>query len=173
MPSSLFDHLRDMHEHMAWADAVWFDTWGKSGFGEDEDLRQRWRHISDVHNAFLMVVRGEEVTFASDAPLPGFQELQVRTRALHEAYKALFAHLLPEELGREVLIPWFPGPPCLITLDEALTQVAMHSQHHRGQLMSRLKALGGKPRNVDYIIWAWKKRPEGIWADVPVPERHA
>ena len=30
--------------------------------------------------------------------------------------------------------------------------------------MTRLKALGGKPQNVDYIIWAWKKRPEGVWA---------
>ena len=29
--------------------------------------------------------------------------------------------------------------------------------------MTRLKALGGKPQNVDYIIWAWKDRPEGRW----------
>ena len=67
-------------------------------------------------------------------------------------------------LGRQVVIPWFAGPPCRITVDEALTQVAMHTQHHRGQLMTRLKALGGRPLNVDYIIWAWKQRPEGRWA---------
>jgi uncharacterized damage-inducible protein DinB len=50
-----------------------------------------------------------------------------------------------------------------VTVAEALTQVAMHTQHHRGQLMTRLKALGGQPQNVDYIIWAWKNRPEGRW----------
>lgn len=164
MPSSLIDHLRDMHDHMAWADAVWFEAWGRSAFQEDEDLCQRVRHMIDVQGAFLTVLRGEEVAFGTEAPLPGFQALRERTRALHGDFQAFFASLVPEELEREVVIPWFPGPPCLVTLDEALTQVAMHSQHHRGQLMARLKALGGKPRNVDYIIWAWKKRPEGVWA---------
>jgi uncharacterized damage-inducible protein DinB len=52
-----------------------------------------------------------------------------------------------------------------VTVAEALTQVAMHTQHHRGQSMTRLRNLGGKPRNVDYIIWAWKQRPEGRWDD--------
>jgi uncharacterized damage-inducible protein DinB len=165
MPSSLFDHLQDMHDHMAWADAVWFDAWGKSGYREDEDLRQRMRHMADVQGAFLAVLRGEPVTFDSGGdPLPGFEALRARIRGHHEDYRALFKAMPPEGLGREVVIPWFPGPPCVITVDEALTQVAMHTQHHRGQLMTRLKHLGGKPLNVDYIIWTWKKRPEGRWA---------
>jgi len=29
--------------------------------------------------------------------------------------------------------------------------------------MTRLKALGIAPKNVDYIIWLWKQRPEGRW----------
>ena len=103
------------------------------------------------------------MTFGSEPPLPGFAALRARTRGCHEDYRAFFAKADPEGLARQVVVPWFPGPPCLITLDEALTQVAMHTQHHRGQLMARLKALGGKPQNVDYIIWAWKKRPEGRW----------
>ncbi len=163
MPSTLFEHLQDMHEHMAWADAVWFEAWGKSGFQDDEDLRQRMRHMADVQGAFLMVLNGGEV-FGTDGPLPDYTELRRRTRANHEAYRAFFRDQDADGLGREVLIPWFPGPPCHVTVDEALTQVAMHTQHHRGQLMTRLKALGGKPLNVDYIIWAWKKRPEGRWA---------
>ena len=54
---------------------------------------------------------------------------------------------------------WFPDPPCIITVAEALVQVAMHSQHHRGQLMTRLKDFGGEPKNVDWIIWLWKQKP--------------
>ena len=163
MPSTLLDHLRDMHDHMAWADAVWFDTWGRSGFQDDEDLRQRVQHMALTQSAFLMVLRDEPVTFDLDEPLPAFDALRARTRENHGAFQAFFRDLPAGGLGRDVLIPWFPGPPCHITVDEALTQVAMHTQHHRGQLMSRLKALGGKPQNVDYIIWAWKKRPEGRW----------
>ena len=33
----------------------------------------------------------------------------------------------------------------------ALVQVAMHSQHHRGQCMTRLKDFGCEPKNVDWM----------------------
>lgn len=163
MPSTLLEHLKDMHDHMAWADAVWFDTWGRSEHREDEDLRSRVRHMADTEQAFLQVLNGEPCAFEREAPLPDFQALRIRTQANHVAFQAFLRGLAPEGLGRQVHIPWFPGPPCRVTVDEALTQVAMHAQHHRGQLMTRLKHLGGKPMNVDYIIWSWKQRPAGRW----------
>ena len=163
MPSTLLDHLRDLHDHMAWADAVWFECWRKSGFTDDEDLRQRVAHMADTEAAFLKVLLGEPVTFAEDRPLPGCDALAARTRENHGAFKAMLGDLTAEGLGRDLVIPWFPGSTCHITVDEALTQVTLHAQHHRGQLMTRLKALGGRPQNVDYIIWAWKNRPEGRW----------
>ena len=164
MSNPLFEHLHDMLNHMAWADAMWFHTWSKSGFQDDDDLLQRMQHTADVQGAFLMVLRGEQVSFPGDRPTPDYAALRTLTRANHAAFSALFATLTPADLTRKVPIPWFPGPPCLITVAEVLTQVAMHTQHHRGQLMTRLKDLGGKAQNVDYIIWAWKQRPEGIWA---------
>ena len=39
----------------------------------------------------------------------------------------------------------------------------MHSQHHRGQCMTRLKDFGGEPKNVDWIIWLWKQKPPARW----------
>lgn len=166
MPASLnplFDHLRDMFRHMAWADAVWFQTWSKSGFQEDPDLLQRMQHTADVQGAFLMVLRGEEVLFPGEPPVPEFHRLRELTRGNHAAFDAMFRAMDPDTILQTVLVPWFPGPPCHVTVAEALTQVAMHTQHHRGQFMTRLKALGGKPQNVDFIIWAWKQRPEGRW----------
>jgi len=161
--SPLFDHLQDMLRHMAWADAVWFHTWDRSGLQDDPDLLQRMQHTADVQGAFLMVLRGQAVAFPGDRPTPGFAALRALTRSNHEAFAGFLAELAPDALARTVLVPWFPGPPCHVTVTEALTQVAMHTQHHRGQLMTRLKALGGKPQNVDYILWAWKQRPEGRW----------
>jgi uncharacterized damage-inducible protein DinB len=46
---------------------------------------------------------------------------------------------------------------------QALVQAAMHTQHHRGQCMTRLKDFGGEPVNVDWIIWLWKQKPEAQW----------
>ena len=69
----------------------------------------------------------------------------------------------PNVLSRTVQIVWFPDPPCVITVAEALVQVAMHTQHHRGQCMTRLKDFGGEPKNVDWIIWLWKQKPAARW----------
>ncbi len=52
----------------------------------------------------------------------------------------------------------------MITTAEALVQAAMHGQHHRGQCMTRLKDFGGEPKNVDWIIWLWKQKPQGLWS---------
>ena len=73
------------------------------------------------------------------------------------------AALEPEALSRTLHVPWFPDPPCVLTTAEALVQVAMHTQHHRGQCMTRLKDFGGEPKNVDWIIWLWKGKPAGRW----------
>jgi hypothetical protein len=29
--------------------------------------------------------------------------------------------------------------------------------------MTRLKDFGGEPKNVDWIIWLWKQKPQGRW----------
>lgn len=162
-PHPLFEHLRALHRHMAWADGVWFGAWLESGLQDDPDLLQRARHCTDVQAAFLMMLRHQPVTFPADPPRPDFHQLRALTQDNHRAYAALFTALGPADLGQLVQVPWFPGPPCFVPVADALTQVAMHSQHHRGQMMTRLRDLGGKPRNVDYIIWAWKDRPEASW----------
>jgi uncharacterized damage-inducible protein DinB len=54
----------------------------------------------------------------------------------------------------------FPGyPQFRLTVIDALMQAVMHSQHHRGQAAARLRALGGEPPTVDYILWL-KDRPD-------------
>jgi hypothetical protein len=29
--------------------------------------------------------------------------------------------------------------------------------------MTRLKGFGGEPKNVDWIIWLWKQKPQARW----------
>jgi uncharacterized damage-inducible protein DinB len=38
-----------------------------------------------------------------------------------------------------------------------LLQAVLHSQHHRGQIATRLRDLGGSPPTVDYIVWVRKR----------------
>ncbi len=154
--------LKDLLGHQAWADAMFFRAWEGSEALEDEELRTRTDHQVSVQEAFLQVLKGDAVVFP-ERPLPRFQELKARCEAGHQVFKALGHGLDQAALARMVRVPWFPEPPCVISVSDALLQVCMHSQHHRGQNMARLKALGAVPKNVDYIIWLWKQKPEARW----------
>jgi uncharacterized damage-inducible protein DinB len=90
--------------------------------------------------------------------------LKARAETCHAGLSAFVAGLQSENLANTIRIPWFREPPCVLTVSEAMVQVAMHSQHHRGQGMTRLKDFGGEPKNVDWIIWLWKQKPNGRWS---------
>jgi uncharacterized damage-inducible protein DinB len=127
-------------------------------------MRRRVAHVIGVQEAFLKMLRGEAVGLPPDGPPPGFDELRTWAERNHAALRSFGDSLDDAALERKVRIPWFPEPPCVVSVAEGLVQLAMHSQHHRGQLMTRLKDHGGEPRNVDWIIWLWKGKPAGRWS---------
>jgi uncharacterized damage-inducible protein DinB len=155
--------LRDLMAHAEWADAVFFHAWGKSPAAEHEELRRRADHIVVVQNVFLSLLRGQTPGGPPGGPPPSFAELKARARAAHADLRGFAATLDPDACSRPVRIPFFPDPPCVVTAAEAMVQVAMHTQHHRGQCMTRLKDFGGEPKNVDWIIWLWKQKPAARW----------
>jgi uncharacterized damage-inducible protein DinB len=160
----MLNHLRDLMAHAEWANAVFFHTWGKSPARDHEEMRQRVGHVVGVQDGFLAVVRGQPFGFPPDGPRPSFEDLKSRARASHAGLRTYADSLDAATLANKVRIPWFPEPPCVISVAEALVQAAMHTQHHRGQLMTRLKDFGGEPKNVDWIIWLWKGRPQARWS---------
>jgi uncharacterized damage-inducible protein DinB len=160
----MLDHLRDLTAHSEWANAVFFHTWGKSPARDNDEMRKRMEHVAGVQMGFLGVLRGDVVGRPSEGSPPSFDELKKQTHDGHKGLRAFVSALDVSGMSRSVRIPWFPEPPCMITVPEALVQAAMHTQHHRGQLMTRLKDFGGEPKNVDWIIWLWKSRPEARWS---------
>lgn len=175
----MLSHVRDLLTHCAWADAVFFHAWSK-GDREDKEIRERLNHSSGTQALFLQTLRGEDdIPWPAilrgevkppwaDKPLPVFDDLKAGSQITHEEFGNLKNSLDDASLARSVTIPWFPDPPCIVSVAEALVQMAMHTQHHRGQNLSRLKAIGGKSVNVDFIIWLWKGRPVPRWEEKTV-----
>src|SRR5262245_56850827 len=159
----MLQHLRDLLAHAEWANAVFFHIWARSPARDHEEMRQRVAHVLGVQQGFLAILRGESFEWPANGPPPSFDDLKALAPTSHAGLRDFAAALSPDNLGRIIQVPWFPDPPCRITVADALTQVAMHTQHHRGQLMTRLKDLGGDPKNVDWIICLWKGRPAGRW----------
>ena len=170
----MLDQVKDLLGHCAWADAVFFRAWGK-GDREDLELRERMSHSSGVQENFLDTLRGgneppwEEILKGQvkppwvGRPLRSYEELKDWTRSNHARLRDLAGALDAPALERRVTIPWFADPPCVVSAAEALVQLAMHTQHHRGQNIARLRQIGGEPKNVDFIIWLWKERPAAVW----------
>ena len=160
----MVEFVRDLIAHGEWANAVFFKAWGKSPARDHEEMRSRVAHFVGVQNAFMSIFKGEIPSGPPGGPPPTFAELETRAEHSHAALKDFTVAADDESLSRKVQIPWFPDPPCLITVEQALVQVAMHTQHHRGQCMTRLKDFGGEPKNVDWIIWLWKQKPNARWS---------
>ena len=156
--------LRELLAHAEWANAVFFHTWGKSPARDHEEMRRRVEHIVGVQQGFLSILRGEPAGGPPSGPPATYEELKTRAQTSHAGLLDFAAGLDDQSLSRRVRIPWFPDPPCEITIAEALVQAAMHTQHHRGQCMTRLKDFGGEPKNVDWIIWLWRQKPQPRWS---------
>jgi uncharacterized damage-inducible protein DinB len=155
--------LRDLMAHAEWANWMFFQAWENSPARDHDELRRRLSHIIGVQSGFLAVLRGETPGGPRSGPPDSFEILKARAVSSHVGLGDFVGKLQPETLTHTVRIPWFPDPPCVITVAEALVQAAMHTQHHRGQCMTRLKDFGGEPVNVDWIIWLWKQKPRPEW----------
>jgi uncharacterized damage-inducible protein DinB len=155
--------LRDLMSYAEWANAVYFSAWGKSPARDNEELRARAGHIVGVQEGFISILNSLPPKEPPEGPPATFDDLKTRAEKSHLNLREYVSRADSEALARTLTVPWFPDPPCVITTSEALVQVAMHTQHHRGQCMTRLKALGGETKNVDWIIWLWKQKPQARW----------
>ena len=57
----------------------------------------------------------------------------------------------PDELERQLHPRALPD--ITISVCEAMTQAALHSHGHRSQCATRLRALGGTPAPMDFVLW--------------------
>ena len=145
--------LIDLYRHQQWADAEhWRAIQAHPGAVDDPAIRERLHHIHHVQHAFLGVVTNSG--FDPFNP-PAFEQaggLKAWAREYHDAVIPLIGNLAAVEVERAVTIPWFENPPLTISVDEALTQCALHSHYHRGQNATRLRELGGTPPLTDFIV---------------------
>jgi uncharacterized damage-inducible protein DinB len=155
--------LSDLTAHLAWADAQAFQALkGCEAAQSDPDVLKRLHHTAFVASAFATLLEGGSVTRPPTA-IPPFADLLDLTRTAGERLQAWIAAATEADLDRPIHVIWFREPPLHLPAREALLQALLHSQHHRGQTMTRLVQLGGKSVDVDYIIWVWKGRPEPRW----------
>jgi uncharacterized damage-inducible protein DinB len=152
----------ELFEHQAWADATMLAAVRAFPAAcDDEKMRQSLHHMITVQRAFLaLLVKWPLDMSAELKPPESLDVLVARFRDTHPAEIAFAKGLDDASLTRVIEPPWLPGAK--LTLAQAMMQVLLHSQWHRGQCASRLRAAGGQPPTLDFILWL-KDRPAPAW----------
>jgi uncharacterized damage-inducible protein DinB len=155
--------LAELFDHQAWADATMLAAVrALPAACDDAKLRQTLHHIVMVQRAFLSIFLKRAFDMAAELKEPeSLDAFAARFRDTHAEELAFVGALEDSELSRAIETPWMPGAK--LTLAQAMMQVVMHSQSHRGQCASRLRAAGGQPPTLDFIVWL-KDRPAPVWS---------
>ena len=164
----MLEVVRGLFGHQEWADAeMWKAIEGLPGALDDEHIVKRFRHFHSTQYAYLFLVRGEQLDLRGLSQRYGdsvpITEIKRYAAGTHREWTRSLIELPESRLDEKLLIPWFKDSSFIVTIGQALVQVAMHSQHHRGQNATRLRELGGKPPTLDFILWIQKGRPKGEW----------
>jgi uncharacterized damage-inducible protein DinB len=155
--------LAELFDHQAWADATMLAAVRACPAAcDDEKLRQTLHHIVMVQRAFLSIFLKRTFDMAAELKEPeSLDAFAARFRETQAEELAFVGALDDSALSRPIETPWLPGTK--LTLAQAMMQVVMHSQAHRGQCASRLRAAGGQPPTLDFIVWL-KDRPAPVWS---------
>ncbi|HTR39781.1 MAG TPA: DinB family protein [Bryobacteraceae bacterium] len=155
--------IGDLMDHLAWADAAIFKAIGANeGAASDESLRKTLHHIVMVQRAFLSLFLKRPFDMEKESRVPAsLAEFEPLFREAHQEEIEFVKNVDEAALSARFEMPWIPGAK--LTLEQALMQVVMHSQSHRGQCAARLRALGGSPPMTDFIVWL-KDRPAPVWS---------
>ena len=165
----MLDLILDLYRHMAWADAEhWRALLAHEPAREDPDLRERLLHLHGAQAIWLGRFQGlpSPPRWPRVEDYPRIEDLRHYAGACHAAFHAWLPLLKAEELGRELRFTNLAGEAVVQVLGDALVQVPLHSQYHRGQNATRMRALGGAMPATDYAFWTRRGRPAPAWPEV-------
>ena len=168
---------RDIVRHMEWADArTWAAALGHAVSADDAGIRGYLAHLHQVQQLFLTLWEERppaDFMAIATATFPSLRELRAWVQPYYPRVHQFLAAADAVTMSRVVRMPGLePYEQQLgitfapTSIGETIFQVASHTTHHRAQVLSRMRALGGEPSLVDYIGWVWFGRPAAEWQDL-------
>ena len=159
----MLDLLRQLIAYDAWADAQHIHVlFIYERVYADDGIRRKLEHIHAVQRIYLAFFREETPDFnALQQPFHSPEALAASFREYHAAIREESAKWTEEWLREALPIDWFKNNKP--TRAEAVMQVILHDQSHRGQNATRMRDLAWKPPLTDFVIWVDRGQPEPDW----------
>jgi uncharacterized damage-inducible protein DinB len=159
----MLETFRDLLRHKAWASAALLNAIRRNGTAsQDAALRTLLHHIILANRFWLFLSLGRPFALEEESRLPeSLAAVAELFRETHDVERGWVSHAGESDLARRLEDPLIPGGRCSVA--QAYLQVCMHSQGHRSQCATRLRALGGEPPATDFILWL-RDRPSAAWS---------
>lgn len=127
---------------------------------EDEELRKLLHHILIANRYWLLLTLGQPFIDEEEVRIPESHQLMMRGYGATEKLEmGWLGSVQKPDLERPL------QPRALrdvtVTVGEAMLQVGLHSQGHRSQCAARLRALGGTPIPMDFVLWVREAERSG------------
>jgi uncharacterized damage-inducible protein DinB len=141
-----------MYEHLNWANQRIFETLQSIEDGNQEVWRL-FSHILNAEKVWITRLRGMD-----SSQLPIWSEVDIEicaelVKQNEESFTAFFTNLANTDLDKIISYTNSKGREFKCSVRDILTHVALHGQYHRGQINSRLRAVGIEPVNIDFITF--------------------
>ena len=157
----MLDYMRSLYRHQVWAEDELLGAVSAFPAAEnDAELLRCLGHMAAVQRFYLARFEGRSFESVNAVPPPdSFARLAPQFPAVHAEVQAFLDGVTEPDLDRSFELPRLGAR---FTLREGMTQVILHSQNHRGQCLTRIRELGGKPPTLDFILWAGthQQRPQ-------------
>ena len=160
----MLDVIKGLFAHQEWADAShWRVILGSEAARKDPELRERLVHLHGAQQVWMGRWQGIGLGYPKVEDHATLEDTLHFAQACHAALRAYLSLRKEADLAEPITYTNNAGGTHTQPLGQLMLHVAMHSHYHRGQIMTRLKQLGGQATDVDYIFWIWKGRPEPEW----------
>lgn len=118
---------------------------------EDEELRKLLHHILVANRYWLLLILGKPFLDEEEKHVPEtFEKILDRFNQTERVEMDWLSRLGAPDL--DCLLQPRALPGVHISVAQAVVQVSLHSHGHRAQCATRLRALGGTPTPMDFVL---------------------
>lgn len=119
---------------------------------ENDELRKLLHHILIANRYWLLLSLNQPFIEEEERRIPeSHAALMDRFAETERQELNWLANVTSEDLERRIQPRALPG--VTISVGQAAIQAVLHSQGHRSQCAGSLRALGGTPAPMDFVLW--------------------
>ncbi|WP_338066563.1 DinB family protein [Pueribacillus theae] len=144
--------MKRMYKHLNWANQRILEALQQLEH-DNREARRLFSHILYSEQVWLSRLQGKD---SSQLPIWGEVEIEVceeMVKKNEESFAAFLADLDKTDLDQFISYKNSKGEEFNTSIRDVLTHVALHGQHHRGQINAQLRANHVEPVNTDFITF--------------------